>query len=274
VYEEFYGLREKPFQNTPDPKFMYYSKEHEEALSRLIYTIEEQMGAAMLTGIFGCGKTMIAQALMENLANRGDSKVAYISNPQLSDVELLRMVAYYLGAQDLPQKKSEILKDYILERVEEILRNNYDDGKNTILIIDEAHVITEKVIFEELRLLLNFQLKEKFLLTLILSGQPELKKNVDNVKQLAQRIALRAHVDKLSEDDTKNYIKHRLKVAGQKRMLFATDALGLIHARSGGIPRRINNICEIALFTGFGKGVDTVNGEIIEEVTKDLEAQS
>ncbi len=225
----------------------------------------------MLTGVFGCGKTMVAHAFMERLVSRGDSKIAYIANPQLSDVELLRMVAYYLGAQDLPSKRSEILKDYILEKIEEILRNNYDDGKNTVLIIDEAHVIKELVIFEELRLLLNYQLKEKFLLTLILSGQPELKKNVDNVKQLSQRIALRAHIDKLSEDDTKNYIGHRLKVAGQERTLFSEDALGLIYGRSGGIPRRINNICEIALFTGFGKGADIINGEVIEEVTKDLE---
>lgn len=273
MYEEFFGLREKPFQNTPDPKFIYYSQEYEEALSRLLYTIDEQMGAAMLTGIFGCGKTMIAYALMEKLADRGDCKVAYVANPQLSDVELLRMVAYYLGVQDLPQKKSEILKDYILEKIEEILHNNYDDGKNTVLIIDEAHVIKDLVIFEELRLLLNFQLKERFLLTLILSGQPELKKNIDNVKQLSQRIALRAHIDKLSEENTKNYIRHRLKVAGQEKMLFSNDALKLVFERSGGIPRRINNICEISLVTSFGKGLNLVNAETIEEVAKDLESQ-
>src|SRR3989338_5928127 len=214
MYEQYWGLREKPFQNTPDPKFFYYSQEHEEALSRLVYAIEEQMGAAMLTGAFGCGKT----------------------------------------------------------RIEEILRNNYDDGKNTVLIIDEAHVITEKAIFEELRLLLNFQLKDKFLLTLILSGQAELKKSVDSIKQLSQRIVLRSHIDKLSEEDTKNYMIHRLKVAGQEKALFSPDAVKLIYERSGGIPRRINNICEISLFTGFGKGVDIIRGEIIEEVTKDLEA--
>ena len=113
MYEQYWGLREKPFQNTPDPKFFYYSQEHEEALSRLVYAIEEQMGAVMLTGAFGCGKTMIAQALIEKLTDRGDTKVAYLSNPQLSDLELLRMIAYYLGAQDLPLKKTEILKDAI-----------------------------------------------------------------------------------------------------------------------------------------------------------------
>lgn len=272
MYEQYWGLHEKPFQNTPDPKFFYYSQEHEEALSRLVYAIEEQMGAVMLTGAFGCGKTMIAQALIEKLTDRGDTKVAYLSNPQLSDLELLRMIAYYLGAQDLPLKRTEILKDYVLERIEEILRNNYDDGKNTVLIIDEAHVITEKAIFEELRLLLNFQLKDKFLLTLILSGQAELKKSVDSIKQLSQRIVLRSHIDKLSEEDTKNYIIHRLKVAGQEKPLFSPDAVKLIYERSGGIPRRINNICEISLFTGFGKGVDIIRGEIIEEVAKDLEA--
>lgn len=271
MYEEFWGLKEKPFRNTPDPKFIYYSQEHEEALSRLIYTVEEQMGAAMLTGVFGCGKTMVAYAFMERLAGRGDCKVAYLANPQLNDVELIRMIAYYLGVQDLPERKTEILKDALIEKIEEILRNNYDDGKNTVLIIDEAHVITDKIIFEELRLLLNFQLKDKFLLTLILSGQPELKKNVDNIKQLAQRIALRCHIDKLSEEDARNYISHRLKVAGQEKILFSPEALKLIYERSGGIPRRINNICEIALFTGFGKGADIVTGEIIEEVTKDLE---
>lgn len=272
MYEQYWGLSEKPFQNTPDPKFFYYSQEHEEALSRLIYAIEEQMGAVMLTGSFGCGKTMIAKALIEKLTDRGDTKVVYLSNPQLSDLELLRMIAYYLGAQELPQKRTEILKDYLLEKIEEILRNNYDDGKNTVLIIDEAHVITEKSIFEELRLLLNFQLKDKFLLTLVLSGQPELKKSVDGIKQLSQRIVLRSHIDKLSEEEAKNYMTHRLKVAGQEKMLFSTDAVKLIYERSGGIPRRINNICDLALFTGFGKGSSIVNGEIIEEIVKDLES--
>lgn len=274
MYEAHWGLKERPFVNTPDPKFLYYSQEHEEALSRLMYAVEANMGGCMLTGVFGCGKTLLNQTLIENLQKLGNYKLAFITNPFLSHIELLRMLAYDLGANNLPEKKTEILTDFLLETIEKILYNNNDDGKHTVVIIDEAHIIEDNLIFEELRLLLNFQLKDKFLLTLILSGQPELKKSVDNIKQLSQRIPIRYHLERFDLDETKKYILHRLNVAGRAEPLFKEEAYQAIYECSGGIPRRINNICDMSLLVGFSKRIELIGEDIIKDAAEDLEGMA
>jgi len=272
MYETYWGLRERPFVNTPDPRFLYYSSEHEEAFSRLMYAVQGNMGGCMLTGVFGCGKTLLNQTLVETLEKSGNYRIAFVANPFLSHIELLRMIAHSLGAGNLPEKKTEILTDFLLQKIEEILHNNNNDGKHTVVIIDEAHIIEDKLIFEELRLLLNFQLKDRFLLTLILSGQPELKKNVDNIKQLSQRIPIRCHLERFGPEDTKNYILYRLQVSGRTQAAFTPEAFNLIHARSGGIPRRINNICDMCLLVGSSKHAGIIDEEIVKEVAEDLES--
>lgn len=280
MYEQYWGLKERPFQNTPDPRFFYYSAQHEEALIRLKYAIEEQLGAAMLTGIFGCGKTMIIQTLMQELSSAGNYKISHLTNPQMSHLELLRSITYYLGVTNLPEKKSDVMADYLVEKIEEALRNNWSDGKNTVLVIDEAHIIEDKMILEELRLLLNFQLADRFLLSLILVGQPELKRNIDANKQLSQRIAIRCHLDRFNEEETKQYIMHRLKIAGcnpkqcipgTPEALYTDAALRLIYEGSGGIPRRINHICNISLLSGYGKNITQIDTDIIQDVIKEVQ---
>lgn len=267
MYEAYWGLNEKPFENTADPRFLYYSKQHEEAFTRLIYAIQEQKGAAVLSGVFGCGKTVVAQAVLSAL-NKGKYETAFVINPQLSALELLREILYDLGLKDnLPVQKTDILHS-----LDETLHHNMDDGKQTIVIIDEAHLIEDRMIFEELRLLLNFQYKNRFLLTLILLGQPELREKVNNIKQLAQRIAIRYYLSGLSQGETLEYMQHRLEVAGATKNCFDDSAIKIIYEQSGGIPRRINQICDMALLTGFGKQIEIVNKEIIMEVVKDIES--
>jgi type II secretory pathway predicted ATPase ExeA len=266
MYEEYWGLKEKPFQNTPDPRFLYYSPQHEEALVRLTLAIEEQMGAAMLTGVFGCGKTLLGQALLEQLSE-GRYRTSLVTNPQLNHLELLRTIAYHLGATKPPLEKTDLLN-----LIEEILFNNMRDGKDSVVIIDEAHVIEDTMVFEELRLLLNYQLQNKFLLTLLLFGQPELRKKVDNIKQLEQRIAIKCHLDRLGPEDTQKYIIHRLEVAEQTNPIFSEGALDFIYQESGGIPRRINNICTMSLLVGFGRKVKRIDEEMIKEVARDSSA--
>jgi len=268
MYEAYWGLNEKPFENTADPRFLYYSKQHEEAFTRLIYAIQEQKGAAVLSGVFGCGKTVVAQAVLSSLS-KGKYETAFVINPQLSHVELLREILYDLGLKDnLPAQKTDIL-----HALNETLHHNMDNGKQTIVIIDEAHLIEDRLIFEELRLLLNFQYKNKFLLTLILLGQPELKEKINNIKQLAQRIAIKYHLSGLTETETLEYVHHRLRIAGvQLKEIFDNSALKIIYEQSGGIPRRINQICDMALLTGFGGQKEIINEEIIMEVVKDLES--
>lgn len=267
MYEAYWGLAEKPFENTADPKFLYYSKQHEEAFTRLMYAVGEQKGAAVLSGIFGCGKTVVAQAMLVALS-KGKYETAFVINPQLSNVELLREILYDLGVKDnLPSQKTDIL-----HALNEMLHHNMDNGKQTVVIIDEAHLIEDRLIFEELRLLLNFQYKNQFLLTLVLLGQPELKEKINNIKQLAQRIAIKSYLSGLSEDETVEYMRHRLKVAGASRNIFDDNALKIIYEQSGGIPRRINQVCDMALLTGFGRQAQIINEEIIMEVVKDLES--
>mgnify|MGYP000981225154 CR=1 FL=1 len=161
----------------------------EEALVKMLYTIEEGMGGALLTGVFGCGKTVISQTLLHRLSS-DQYQIAYITNPQLEYVDLLRAIVRNLKAIDLPVKKTDLSVDALLEILEHILNNNARDGKSTVVIIDEAHIITDPRIFEGLRLLLNFQTQEKFLLSLLLLGQPELRQHIEDNKQLEQRLAM------------------------------------------------------------------------------------
>ena len=247
MYEEYWKLKDKPFENTPNPHFLYGSSQHEEALSRLIYVVRENKGAGMLTGVFGCGKTLLGRALISEL--EGDIyKVAYITNPRLEDVDLLRIIAHHLGSSEIPHCKSDVLIT-----LEKTFANNVRDGKKTVVIIDEAHVIENNSVFEEIRLLLNYQLEDNFLLTILLLGQPELNEKVESNKQLLQRIAMKYHLKGLNQDETQKYILHRLKVAGSTREIFTSGALKLIFGRSAGIPRRINQISDMSLLTGFTK---------------------
>ena len=264
MYEQYWGLKERPFENTPDPKYFFKSRQHEEGLNRMLYVIREGKGAGMLTGVYGCGKTLLSRAIMREL-EQDIYKLALLTNPRLDDIEMLRMVMYSLGGIEPPTRKADVLIG-----LERILKNNAADGKKTIILIDEAHVIDDKNIFEELRLLLNFQSEDKFLLTLLLLGQPELKEKVENIKQLNQRIAMRFHLDALNREETTAYIIHRLQIAGAREGLFSADAMQIVFERSGGIPRRINQICDSALLTGYGKDANIIDAETVKEAIQSL----
>ena len=265
MYEEYWGLSEKSFLNTPDPRFLYHSPQHEEALNRLIYTVHERIGAGVLTGIFGCGKTVIAQALMGELSS-AKYKTAYITNPRLDDVDILRMIVHHLGTKEPPVRKADVLN-----LLYDTLLDNMRNGKETVVIIDEAHAITNDDIFEEIRLLLNFQLKDRFLLTLLLLGQPELKERIDKNIQLEQRINVKCYLSSLDMKGTHDYIIHRLAVAKRTEPIFTEKAISAIFDYSGGIPRRINRLCDMCLLAGFGKRIDRIDEDIVQEEIKGLE---
>ncbi len=264
MYEEYWGLKEKPFQNTPDPRFLYYSAQHEEALARLVYSVEEQMGAVMLTGEYGSGKTVLAQALLDSLA-ADKYKIVFITNPQLTYVELLMAITTSLGVKNLPVKKTEVLTNVLLDAFNDTLINNVKNGKETVIIIDEAHIIEDIKTFDELRLLLNFQLRDRFLLTLLLLGQPELREKVDQIRQFEQRIGVKCHLGPLSAEDTNKYIIHRLEVAGRTETIFTDESVKLIHNRSGGLPRIINRVCHMGLLAGFVKRTKIIDEKIIQK---------
>jgi type II secretory pathway predicted ATPase ExeA len=270
-YEAYWKFDKKPFENTPDPRFIYYSKQHKEALLRLLYAIEQEKGAAVLTGVFGCGKTLLGQAILTELSEY-KYRLVNILNPQLDTVELLMSVATQLGAQNLPNKKSEVLINVVLDSINQALLDNMRDGKGTIIIVDEAHLISDPNIFEQLRLLLNFQLKDRFLLTLLLFGQPELRDKIIVNKQLEQRIPVRCHLESLDREDAQKYIYHRLAVAGRSDSLFTDEAITLIYEHSGGIPRRVNNLCDMCLFSGFTYDKQIIDDEIVRREIRELVA--
>lgn len=265
MYEQYWGLSEKAFQNTPDPRFLYRSTQHEESLMRLIYTVREKMGAAMLTGVFGCGKTLVAQSLLKEISNE-QYKTAFIANPRLDEVDLLRMIIYNLGNPEPPTRKADVLKI-----IYDTALNNTRNGKQTVVVIDEAHSINDDNVFEEIRLLLNLQLQNRFLLTLLLLGQPELKEKIDRNIQLEQRINVKSHLDSLDAQDTKNYIVHRLQVANREEPVFTQRAIDSIYSYSAGIPRRINRLCDMCLLAGFVKKVNSIDDDIVQEEIKGFE---
>ncbi|OGQ06071.1 MAG: hypothetical protein A2W61_01270 [Deltaproteobacteria bacterium RIFCSPLOWO2_01_44_7] len=264
MYLEYWGLSLKPFENTPDPRFLYSSEQHEEGLSRLLYVVDEQKPAGLLTGTFGCGKTLLAHTLFQRL-NPGVFQTALVANPKMKSVELLRAIARVLGAEGLPEKLSEMSADYFHEVIEKMLVNNVRDGKRNLLIIDEAHTITDPDVFEELRLLLNFQTTESYLMTLFLMGQPELKERIQKNKQFLQRIPMAFQLDPLKPEEVAKYIQHRLTVAGAGRPIFTEQAMEAVATASGGIPRRINQICDFSLALGFFKQTQQITPEIVEE---------
>jgi len=265
MYKAYWKLREKPFENTPDPRFIYFSRKHEEALSRMLYAVRERKGAAVLTGEYGSGKTLLSRVLLQELSS-AQYESAIIFNPRLPALELIKEIANQLS-DDTP---SLLSKADVIHHINEILYRKENENKHTVVIIDEAQSILDEASFEELRLLLNFQLNDKFLLTIFLLGQPELKGTINNLPQLKERITVRYNLTALSEEDTKKYIQHRLKLAGSED-IFQDDAHGEIYRFSGGIPRKINNICDMALLVGCGEGQAVISKKIIKEVACDLE---
>lgn len=264
MYQEFYGLREKPFNKTPDPRFLYQSRTHGEALARLQLAVEEQ-DIILLTGDIGCGKTTLSRALIDSFDERFHPLL--IINPRLSPVLLLRTIALRLGVEDIGRQKHEVL-----EQINGKLFELYEAGKRPALIIDEAQLIPGKDGFEELRLLTNFQLDDRNLLALVLIGQTELRERLAKkpYRALRQRIGLRFHLGPLDERDTGGYISHRLRVAGREEQLFDDDAIAALFSESGGIPRLINVIAGNALIEGFGREAERITADIIASVAEEL----
>lgn len=267
MYETHWGLKEKPFENTPDPRYVYYSVQHQEALSRLLYVVRERKGLALLTGEYGSGKTLLSRVLLEELNKEQRCQSVFVFNPRLSSTELIQEIVYQLEGG----KESSLSKVELFHAMHRILLSNHEAARHTILVIDEAQAIVDEDVFEELRLLMNFQLNNVFLLTILLLGQPELIEKVNSLVQLRQRIAVRFHLGALDEQEIKDYIQHRLKIAEAKREIFTEDAYREIYLSSFGIPRQINNICDLALLAGFGSGVNGIDKEMINKVCEDLE---
>ncbi|MBU1870007.1 MAG: AAA family ATPase, partial [Candidatus Omnitrophica bacterium] len=264
-YEAYWGLTEKPFENTPNARFFYRSRQHEEALARMLYVVHERKGAAVLTGDYGCGKTLLNRVLWQELQSENQFQAVNILDPSLSAHELVQEIVYQLSGAPAPQVKIDLF-----HTLHNLLYANHKAGRHNIIVVDEAQLIKEPAIFEELRLLLNFQLDNAFLLTIILLGSSELQQIIDGLPHLAQRLAARFHLVSLSQEETRFYIEHRLKIAGATRQVFNDGAFGEIFAGSAGVPRNINNICDLALVDGFSNNLEIVDAKAIVEINNEL----
>jgi len=265
MYEDFYGLKEKPFSLTPDPKFLYLSESHRFALEHLIYGITQREGFMLITGDVGTGKTTICRALLERLDEQ--TKTALILNPQISERELLLSIVSEFGITFSSRSKKEII-----DRLNQFLLQRLASGGGTALIIDEAQNLSLPVL-EQIRLLSNLETEKEKLLQIILVGQPELrdKVNLPVLRQLNQRISVRYCLRPLTRDETKKYIEHRLMVAGSEgNITFSGRALSLIFKYSGGIPRLVNLLADRVMLGGFSKQTYSITPGIVKSAAESL----
>ena len=264
MYEAYWGLREPPFDNAPNPKFFYLSPEHEEALMRLVYAVRHRKGCGMLTGEYGCGKTTLSRALIHRLAAER-YEIALLTNPGATPVDLLREVLYQLGDEVKDSGRPDLL-----HRLADVCVRNFGGGRDTVIIVDEAQLIEDEAVFDELRLLMNLQTDDRFLVTVVLIGSPELVAKVRRLKPLDQRIAIRYHLNTLDATHTASYITHRLAMAGRPDPIFTDEAIKLIFDFTRGTPREINNVCDVALLVGSSRGAREIDEKAVAEVIKDI----
>jgi general secretion pathway protein A len=268
VYNNFFGFKERPFQLVPNPAYLFLSSSHEEAIAHLNYALSHGDGFVEITGEVGTGKTTLCRAFLEDLDK--DSEVAYIFNPQLNQLELLKTINDEFGISS----KADNTKD-LIDTLNGFLMEKKSQKKNVILLIDEAQNLNKEVL-EQLRLLSNLETSTSKLLQIILVGQPELHTMLDSydLRQLRQRITLSWYLTPLSRKETKAYIRHRVSIASKKTEdKFTQSAYDLIYKYSGGIPRLINIACDRALLTAFGDNRRKVTGSIAGSAIRELKSR-
>jgi general secretion pathway protein A len=261
MYNKFYNFQESPFNLTPNSRYFFESTRHLEALSTLIYAIENRKGFVVITGDIGSGKTTVCRTLLNKLSTR--TKTALITNTHISGKDLLCTILEDLEVEYVPGSKARLLSQLNAFLIEQ-LRNDC----NVVLIVDEAQNLTTSVL-EEVRMLSNLETENEKLIQIIFLGQPELKEKLalSRLEQLRQRIAVFYHLIPLNAEETKKYVRHRVKVASNSnREFFTENALEMVYDFSNGVPRLINQLCDSALLSGYIYGADVVDEKIMKEV--------
>ncbi|HEU5071413.1 MAG TPA: AAA family ATPase [Verrucomicrobiae bacterium] len=266
MYLEHYGLKEPPFAITPNPRFLFYSGKHREAYNHLLYGIRERKGFVQLTGEVGAGKTTLCRAMLDALD--GQFATALILNPVMSPNEMMKAIAIEFGLAVEGMDRLEtlaVINEFLLWRA--------GNGKDAVLIIDEAQNLTDELL-EQVRLLSNLETDDRKLLQIVLMGQPELRDrlNAHNLRQLRQRITVRYHLSALTREEVGEYIRHRIHVSGGNgRPQFTTAAIWRIHRYSDGVPRLVNAVCDKALLAGFVHQTDRIGYSLIGRAIRELE---
>lgn len=265
MYEEFYQLRQKPFELVPNPDFLYLSGTHKRALTYINYGLMEKVGFILLSGEVGSGKT----TLLREFIKRRDQTftLATVFNTRVNDEQLIAMINEDFGLDSKGQGKVQLLKD-----LNTFLIKEYEQGRHALLIIDEAQNLTSDLL-EEVRMLSNLETDSSKLLQIVLAGQPELRETLSRVelRQLRQRISVMCHLTPLTRAEVEEYIYHRLGVAGNRDAVrFTSDALDGIHEASGGIPRLVNIICNFLMLTAFSEKTREVNAAMVDDTVEGI----
>ena len=266
MYESFFGLRERPFDLTPNPRFLVLTEGHREALSNLEYGIASRRGITLMMGEAGTGKTTLIRAALQR--QPAHVHCVHLQNPALTRPEFVEMLAIRFELSD----RARVSKTALLTELESTLQQRAARGESTVLLVDEAQSLSLELL-EELRLLGNIETEESKLMSIVLAGQPELAGLLDrdSLRQLKQRIALRCVLRPLTQVETAGYLAGRIRAAGGVgAQVFTREAVMLIHDRSGGVPRIISVIAENTLLTAFALNRKPVNSEIVHEVCRDL----
>ncbi|MBN1153669.1 AAA family ATPase [candidate division KSB1 bacterium] len=263
MYTQLYGLKERPFNMTPDPRFIYYSASHRECLAQMIYGVNNRRGFVVVTGEVGTGKTTLIRTLLEKVNSK--TRIAYLYHAILGVKSLFQSI---LRDFQIPFDSKENKTD-LLYKLKDLLFSLYRNDENAVLIIDEAQTLKPHIL-EEIRLISNIETSDRKLIQILLVGQPEFAKILERneVRPLKQRIALRFHITPLSMEETGAYINHRLRIAGYNRRiaLFTSEAIEEIYQFSQGIPRAINILCDNALIMGYTIGADQITPRIVGQV--------
>jgi general secretion pathway protein A len=267
MYASFFGLNEKPFSITPDPRYLFLSERHAEALAHLVYGINEAGGFIQLTGEVGTGKTKVVRSLLAQAPKHAE--IALILNPRMTPAEFLLAICEELGIQVEPKSEGS-LKD-LVDLLSAHLLKAHAAGKRVVLVVDEAQNLAPDVL-EQVRLLTNLETETQKLLQIILIGQPELREVLDRteLRQLAQRITGRYHLAPLSAEETSAYVRHRLRVAGSTREIFSGFGLSEVRRLSGGVPRLINIICDRALLGAFTEDRHLVSASVVRRAASEV----
>jgi general secretion pathway protein A len=266
MYQSFFGLAEAPFSIAPDPRYLYMSRSHQEALAHLLYGLRGEGGFVLLTGEVGTGKTTICRALLEQIPASCD--VAYIFNPRLTVLELLSTICREFGIA-CPETNASVM--VFVDRINAYLLERHANGRNTVLIIDEAQNLSVDVL-EQMRLLTNLETSQRKLLQIILLGQPELAEMLarPELRQLAQRIVARYHLGPLPKAEVERYIRHRLDVSGARQNLIPSRLMARLHRLSGGVPRVLNVLCDRALLGAYAQGKEQVDRATLDKAAREV----
>ncbi len=274
MYMRFFGLKQEPFSLAPDPRYLYMSKRHREALAHLLYGVGGGGGFVLLSGEIGAGKTTVCRCFLEQIPKR--CNVAYIFNPKLTVLELVKSVCDEFRIPFTGDRRQPPTVKTYVDQLNDFLLRTHAVGQNNVLIIDEAQMLSVDVL-EQLRLLTNLETNERKLLQIVLIGQPELRTMLErpDLEQLAQRVIARFHLKALSSKETEHYIRHRLSVAGMTRSIpFDRKALQRIHEIARGVPRRINLLCDRAMLGAYAHGKSSIDSEIVEKSAREVFGKS